>query len=77
MIYQDVQVRGKYNEMDDFKKQEESRQLRISKAQEDLRTAELELANLPPYEPPRDKIVGFLFWCSASSYTILALKQHP
>ncbi|XP_070043138.1 structural maintenance of chromosomes protein 5 isoform X1 [Nicotiana tabacum] len=54
----DVQVRGKYNEMDDFKKQEESRQLRISKAQEDLRTAELELANLPPYEPPRDKIDG-------------------
>ncbi|KAK4379719.1 hypothetical protein RND71_001581 [Anisodus tanguticus] len=54
----DVQVDGKYKEMEDLRKQEESRQRRISKAQEDLRVAELELANLPPYEPPRDKIDG-------------------
>ncbi|KAK6804043.1 hypothetical protein RDI58_001827 [Solanum bulbocastanum] len=52
----DVQVNGKYKEMEDLRKQEESRQRRISKAQEDLSAAELELANLPPYEPPRDKI---------------------
>ncbi|MCD9560307.1 Structural maintenance of chromosomes protein 5 [Datura stramonium] len=54
----DVQVDGKYKEMEDLRKQEESRQRRISKAQEDLSAAELELANLPPYEPPRDKIDG-------------------
>lgn len=52
----DVQVNGKYKEMEDLRKQEESRQRRISKAQEDLSAAELELANLPPYEAPRDKI---------------------
>ncbi|CAN4080585.1 unnamed protein product [Withania somnifera] len=52
----DVQVNGKYKEMEDLRKQEESRQRRISKAQEDLSVAELELANLPPYEAPRDKI---------------------
>lgn len=54
----DVQVDGKYKEMEDLRRQEESRQRRISKAQEDLSAAELELANLPPYEPPRDKIDG-------------------
>lgn len=47
--------------MEDLRKQEESRQRRISKAQEDLSAAELELANLPSYEPPRGKIVGFFF----------------
>lgn len=52
----DVQVNGKYKEMEDLRKQEESRQRRISKAQEDLSAAELELANLPSYEPPRGKI---------------------
>ncbi|KAL3380682.1 hypothetical protein AABB24_001042 [Solanum stoloniferum] len=52
----DVQVNGKYKEMEDLRKQEESRQRRISKAQEDLSATELELANLPPYKPPRDKI---------------------
>ncbi|XP_055817901.1 structural maintenance of chromosomes protein 5 [Solanum dulcamara] len=54
----DVQVNGKYKEMEELRKQEESRQRRISKAQEDLSAAELELANLPSFEPPRDKIDG-------------------
>lgn len=58
--------------MEDLRRQEESRQRRISKAQEDLSAAELELANLPPYEPPRDKIVGFLFCFTVVSCTILA-----
>lgn len=40
-----------------MKRQEESRRQRILKAQEDLAAAELELANLPPYEPPRDEFV--------------------
>ncbi|KAL4600948.1 hypothetical protein ACB092_11G236600 [Castanea dentata] len=51
-----VQVRGKYKEMDDLQKQEESRQQRIIKAKRDLAAAEAELENLPPYEPPKDEL---------------------
>ncbi|GMY22549.1 structural maintenance of chromosomes protein 5 isoform X2 [Fagus crenata] len=51
-----VQVRGKYNEMEDLRKQEESRQRRIIKAKEDLAAAEVDLENLPPYEPPKDEL---------------------
>lgn len=50
-----VKVAGKYKDMEELKKQEESRRQRILKAKEDLRAAELELANLPPYEPPKDE----------------------
>ncbi|KAH8520108.1 hypothetical protein H0E87_001534 [Populus deltoides] len=49
-----VQIRGKYKEMGDLKKEEESRQQRIIKAKEDLAIAEAELRNLPVYEPPKD-----------------------
>ncbi|CAK7330929.1 unnamed protein product [Dovyalis caffra] len=49
-----VQIRGKYKEMEDLKKQEESRQQRIIKTKEDLVTAETDLQNLPVYEPPKD-----------------------
>ncbi|KAK6140426.1 hypothetical protein DH2020_025836 [Rehmannia glutinosa] len=51
-----VLVQGTYNEVDDFRRHEESRQQRISKAKEDLAAAEAELANLPPYEPPKHKM---------------------
>ncbi|KAK9283376.1 hypothetical protein L1049_011618 [Liquidambar formosana] len=51
-----VQVRGKYNEMEELRRQEESRQQRISRAKEDLAAAELELDSLPLYEPPKDEI---------------------
>ncbi|KAK6140525.1 hypothetical protein DH2020_025724 [Rehmannia glutinosa] len=47
---------GTYNEVDDLRRHEESRQQRISKAKEDLAAAEAELANLPPYEPPKHKM---------------------
>ena len=53
-----MQARGKYNEMEELRRQEESRQQRISKAKEDLVAAELELASLPPYEHPKDEIVS-------------------
>ncbi|RVX00283.1 Structural maintenance of chromosomes protein 5 [Vitis vinifera] len=56
-----VQARGKYNEMEELRRQEESRQQRISKAKEDLVAAELELASLPPYEHPKDEIVKLVF----------------
>ncbi|KAG8646239.1 hypothetical protein MANES_10G136400v8 [Manihot esculenta] len=51
-----VQLEGKYNEMEDLKRQEEFRQQRILKAKEELAAAEIELQNLPNYEPPRDKL---------------------
>ncbi|KAF3957734.1 hypothetical protein CMV_017286 [Castanea mollissima] len=51
-----VQVRGKYKEMEDLKKQEEYRQQRIIKAKQDLAAAEAEFENLPPYEPPKDEL---------------------
>lgn len=46
--------------MEDLKMQEESRLQRILKAKEDLAAAELELENLPLYEPPKDEIVSYL-----------------
>ncbi|GAV75400.1 SMC_N domain-containing protein [Cephalotus follicularis] len=50
-----VQVQGKYKEMEDLRRQEETRQQKILKAKEDLSAAELELLNLPLYEPPKDE----------------------
>ncbi|XP_031113610.1 structural maintenance of chromosomes protein 5 [Ipomoea triloba] len=53
-----VQIRGKYREMEDQRRQEESRQEKLSKALNDLRDAELELANLPSSELPQNKLEG-------------------
>lgn len=54
-------MRGKFKEMEELRRQEQSRKVRISKAKEDLVAAELELANLPRYEPPKDEIVSHTF----------------
>lgn len=51
-----VQVQGKYKEMQELRRQEQSRQQRILKAREELAAAELDLQNVPAYEPPHDKI---------------------
>ncbi|KAK9169853.1 hypothetical protein Syun_001993 [Stephania yunnanensis] len=51
-----VQVRGKYDDMEELRRQEESRQLRISKAREELADAERELSNTPIYNPPTSEI---------------------
>ena len=61
-----MRVRGNYKEMEDLKMQEESRLQRILKAKGDLAAAELELENMPPYEPPKDEIVSYflsIFGC--------------
>lgn len=50
-------MKGKYKDMEELERQENSRQERIAKAEKDLANAELELENLPPFEPPRDKVV--------------------
>ncbi|XP_047983367.1 structural maintenance of chromosomes protein 5 [Salvia hispanica] len=49
-------IQGKFREVDDLKHHEKSRQQRLSKAKEDLATAETEYANLVPYEPPKDRM---------------------
>lgn len=50
-------MRAKYTDMDDLKRQEESRLQRIVRAKEDLITAERELEELPVYKPPKDELV--------------------
>lgn len=56
--------------MDDLRRQEESRQQRLSKAKEDLAAAETEFANLPAYETPKDKMVRQLFFTDNRSLAI-------
>ncbi|KAL7618649.1 hypothetical protein Lser_V15G03887 [Lactuca serriola] len=51
-----AKVSGKYSDMEELEKQEQSRQERIAKAEKELADAELQLQNLPPFEPPKDKI---------------------
>ncbi|URD96330.1 RecF/RecN/SMC N terminal domain, partial [Musa troglodytarum] len=51
-----VQVRGKYAEMEELRKHEESCQQRITKAKEELLSAEKELSDHPIYEAPTDEI---------------------
>ncbi|XP_076928090.1 structural maintenance of chromosomes protein 5-like [Bidens hawaiensis] len=51
-----VKVNGKYKDMEDLEKQEHTRQEKIARAEKDLADAELELQNLPPFEPPKEKI---------------------
>lgn len=50
-------MHGKYTDMEDLKRQEESRQKRIVRAREELIAAERELKELPVYEPPKDELV--------------------
>lgn len=52
-------MQGKYREMEDLRRQEQSRQQRILKAKEDLAAAELDLQNLPAYEHPKSELVCF------------------
>lgn len=60
-------MQAKYVEMEDLRKQEETRQIRIMKAKEDLFAAEVELANLPTFEPPKNEIVCWILHnCSIS-----------
>ncbi|GLT36064.1 hypothetical protein SLA2020_104690 [Shorea laevis] len=51
-----VKVQGKYKEMEDLRRQEESRQQRILKAKEELAAAEQNLKNLPDFEHPKDEL---------------------
>ena len=55
--FQGVRVAGNYREIEELKRQRESRHENLLKARLDLEAAELELENLPPYEPPKDEFV--------------------
>lgn len=71
-----AQIKRKYNEMEDLGRQEASRQQRITQAKEALAAAELELANLPAVEPPRDKIEGLTSqMCEREAITKLIKSQ--
>lgn len=54
--------------MEDSRRQEEARQRKILKCKEDLAAAELELENLPPYEPHKDELVSSGFWIQCSNF---------
>lgn len=56
--YQNRELKATFEDIDDLKKQEKSRQQRILKAKEDLAAAEKELEGLQPYEQPKDEMVG-------------------
>ncbi|KAK6232571.1 hypothetical protein SCA6_002644 [Theobroma cacao] len=51
-----VQVRGKYKEVEDLRREEDSRKQRILEAERKLAAAEQDLQNLPAYEPPKEEI---------------------
>ncbi|GAU38915.1 hypothetical protein TSUD_119810 [Trifolium subterraneum] len=52
----EVELQGKYKEMDELKRQEETRQQKFINAREELAAAELELKNLDPFLPPKDEL---------------------
>ncbi|XP_050387730.1 structural maintenance of chromosomes protein 5 isoform X2 [Argentina anserina] len=51
-----VKVKGKYDEMEDLRREEESRQHEIFRVKENLAAAERELENLPPSVQPVDEL---------------------
>lgn len=60
IFFQGIQVQGCYKEIEDLKKQEESRQQRVLKAKEDLTAAEIELQNMPHSEAPKNELVSYI-----------------
>lgn len=68
--YQNAELKATFDEIEDLKKQEKSRQQRILKTKEDLAAAEKELEDLQPYELPKAENVGRL---ALLHYTLLYL----
>ncbi|XP_029126918.1 structural maintenance of chromosomes protein 5 isoform X2 [Cajanus cajan] len=52
----DVELRGKYTEMEELRRQEETQQQKLVKAREELAIAELELEEMVPYVAPKDEL---------------------
>jgi hypothetical protein len=55
-----VEFQGKYKEMDELMRQEETRQQKFINAREELAAAELELKNLDPFVHLEDEIVSVI-----------------
>lgn len=55
-------MRGKYKEVEDLRREEDSRKQRILEAERKLAAAEQDLQNLPAYEPPKEEIVSHINW---------------
>lgn len=49
-------MQGKYTQMVELRREEESRQQRIIEVRKDVAAAELEFKNLPPYDLQRMKL---------------------
>jgi hypothetical protein len=57
LCYQSARLKTTFDDIEDLKRQERSRQQRISNARDALAAAENELQDVQPYEPPRAEMV--------------------
>ncbi|CAN6206875.1 unnamed protein product [Urochloa humidicola] len=71
-----AQLKGIFDDIDDLKRQERSRQQRILKAKEDLAAAERELKDLQLYEPPRTEMAQLADQIAQLSFEIKNLKDR-
>ncbi|CAL5041228.1 unnamed protein product [Urochloa decumbens] len=69
-----ARLKGTFDDIDDLKRQERSRQQRILNAKEDLAAAERELKDLQPYEPPRTEMAQLAEQIAQLSFEIKDLK---
>uniref|UniRef100_A0A0A9EXP2 Structural maintenance of chromosomes protein 5 n=1 Tax=Arundo donax TaxID=35708 RepID=A0A0A9EXP2_ARUDO len=69
-----TRLKSTFDEINELKRQEKSRQQRISKAKEALAAAERELEDLQPYEPPRDEMAQLTDQIARISFNIKELK---
>ncbi|CAJ1937517.1 unnamed protein product [Sphenostylis stenocarpa] len=72
----DVELQGKYKEMKELRRQEETRQQKLVKAREELAIAELELENLPPYVPPKDELQRLKAEIGELDYSANQVRQN-
>ncbi|RDX71619.1 Structural maintenance of chromosomes protein 5, partial [Mucuna pruriens] len=72
----DVELRGKYKEMEELRRQEETEQQRLVKAKEELAMAELELENLPRCVPPKDELQRLKAEIAELDYSANQVRQN-
>ncbi|KAL9329884.1 hypothetical protein ACSQ67_004887 [Phaseolus vulgaris] len=72
----DVELQGKYKEMEELRRQEETRQQKLVKAREELATAEHELENLPSYVPPKDELQRLRAEIGELDYSANQVRQN-
>ncbi|KAL5195647.1 Structural maintenance of chromosomes protein 5 [Glycine soja] len=71
----DVELKGKYKEMEELRRQEETRQQKLVKAREEVAIAELELENLPLYVPPKDELQRLTAKIAELDYSAKQMRQ--